>query len=402
MNRKVLNFSMAFLVLCMAACGAKNSTEKNGRQQANQKNGPNEKGNPRAPSVPSVPDPKDQKIDENNPAGFYSILAKGVPAPVQGAAKSVFHLKILGGRSMKTIDVSHGEADKKKEEAKGYVQKNGLDEMTLTVLEKQIEACTKLDTVAKQKDCKISYDVFLSTGVLLADGQTLFTNATAFKGSIDYITQKTGTAQADFLKAKTPQVYIFVFDSEGKLVVNPLEEKVLLKALPEETKAAKARKEFFAADSDYVTISLPKSLGSGLTLSSSKAAVSERIYVLGYPLCTGCSANVESAQDQSAKDQSADRTPSINSDGKGLKVTTGLIVHLSAEDLATRMEVKEPQSLDLNKMGFYTADAQLGMAGGPVLNAKGEVLGLHVTSRNYKEGDKIKRVSRMVIPTLQK
>jgi hypothetical protein len=110
------------------------------------------------------------------------------------------------------------------------------------------------------------------------------------------------------------------------------------------------------------------------------AHLKETVFNIGFPSCTGCKNSNREEQD---KDEYADRTPYPNAPGGTLMLSKGIL-------LDGRLTLKALQAdalsslFDLEHMFFTSADAVGGSSGGPMLNAKGEVIGI-VNSGNRVE-----------------
>src|SRR5690606_27617199 len=146
---------------------------------------------------------------------------------------------------------------------------------------------------------------------------------------------------------------------------------VTINIIPEKTRVARLRNTFYAEDSDYVGLALTRPIGVPLKISDKNPYVGQRIFVLGYPACTACSPEDYQVDDP---EDFADRSPGLNSDGKGMKVSTGVL--LSPHGLASFFGRQESSMKywKLDRMLFSTADSNHGSSGGPLVNERGEVV----------------------------
>lgn len=333
--------------------------------------------------------------DLKNDLGFQPLSAPEIPRPVSAAAQSVFALRVLAAgdeNSLRELDVTEG----KGKEIKAKIQaldSETFDNLDKIALIKQVEQCEDHPSKKVQKSCFITVDVRQSTGFIAGSGATLWTNAHVVEGFLNAIEKYENISKENQFKNKK-ELRIFVFDRDGKLLINPYKDKVTLQVLPKETEVAKFRNNFYAEDSDYIGLSLSRSIGNPLPIAKEKSNVGNRVFVLGFPACTGC--QPQNVQVKEMEDF-ADRTPGMNSDGKGMKVSSGVIVN--SEGLASFFGIQETSMSywRLDRMLFSTADSNHGSSGGPVLNEKGEVLAIHRGGKSRLINGKHKRVSQAVI-----
>ena len=328
--------------------------------------------------------------------GFYPVTAPGVPAPVAATADSIFILKVLafdGEDSIRQVDVSNGQGRAEKARVQALDPKVA-DDMDKLVVIKQIEACERYPDVENQKTCVISGSIHTGSGFVAGDGKTLWTNAHVVENSLKYLEYIRKTPVADQLKDHG-RVAIFVFDAHRRLVVDPNVDAIFLKVIPAMTATAAETKTFYAQDSDYAAVSLSRPIATPLKIAARGVGPTERLFVLGYPLCTGCTPADVVIEDPN---DFVSRAPRPNSDGQGLKVTSG--VTITAEERGEFFgQAVNAENFNLRRMLFSTADSQHGNSGGPVMNARGEVIAIHAGGLSKLVEGQMRRVSRAVIPT---
>ncbi len=222
--------------------------------------------------------------------GFYPINSPGLPRGVVVAANSVFQLRVIAAaddRTIRQIDVTGGKGRVIKEKILAMKTKVGFDDMDKTVIIKEIEFCERSKDIEAKKACPIELDVRESAGFLLGNGHTLWTDAHAVEGNMNFIEKYSQKSKADQIRDKQ-RLGVFIFDKNGQLLVDPYVDEVHLSISPAPIPIARYGDTFYAEDSDYVALSLAKNIGSPLRAAAKRIAPGDRIFILGFPLCTGC------------------------------------------------------------------------------------------------------------------
>lgn len=380
---------LVLMLLLASSCGASNSISST----------PTNPLEPRPLGGNNLGEKADRPLNFGNGLGFYPVNTQGIPKEVVAAAASVFRLRVIAAgneSSLNQIDVSGGKGRDFKQKIRNLEARSGFDEMDKMVLIKQIEFCERFSDIEDQKTCILATDIRKSSGFLKGNGHTLWTNAHAVEGNMNFIEQYGQKSKTDQLRDKQ-RLGIFIFDSNGRLLVDPYVDEVHLTIAPEQTSVAQLRNSFYAEDSDYVGLSLAKDIGAPLKVSSKNMTIGDRIFVLGYPACTGCDPSETLKVDDPL--DFADRSPGPNSDGTGLKVSIGFILNTNGLSSFFGVQENSMKLWRLDRMYFNTADSNHGSSGGPLVNEKGEVVAIHSGGKSRQTSGKLVRISRSVVPS---
>lgn len=315
------------------------------------------------PAAAPAPTPGDAGVfGTDGGLGFYSLQTPGLPAGVAAAGDSVYEVRVVANskNSARFIDVSRG---------RGAVEKRKILRMPLseheanskTVVLKQIEFCESQE-LSHQKACPVFTESAMGSAFVIGDGASMMTAAHVVEHVMDIVEQNAEVPKSlQFVRHQ--RVLIFVFNRSGQLVVDPFLEPITLEKAPRETYVARMRRNFYAEDSDYVTLRLSKSLGKPLHFAAARPVVGQRVFVLG-------------------------------SDGKGLKVSFGRVVPHAGLTNFFGMNAGSLHFWELQSMVFSSADSQHGQSGGPVLNEAGEVVSVHGGGRTRRKNGVVVRISR--------
>jgi hypothetical protein len=322
--------------------------------------------------------------------GFYSLQTPGLPAGVAAAGDSVYEVRVVANshNSARFIDVSRGRGAVEKRKIL-RLPESELDTNSKTVIVKQIEFCESQE-LSHQKACPIFTENAVGSAFVIGDGASMMTAAHVVEHVMDIVEQRAEVPKS-LQFAKHQRVLIFVFNRSGQLVVDPFLEPITLEKAPRETYVAQMRKNFYAEDSDYVTLRLSKPLGKPLHFAVARPVVGQRVFVLGYAACTGCA--MPDSSEISGLDL-ADRSPAPNSDGKGLKVSFGRVVPYAGLTNFFGMNAGSLRFWEMQSMVFSRADSQHGQSGGPVLNEAGEVVSVHGGGQTRRKKGALVRISR--------
>lgn len=409
----ILPISAFFILECLVGCGKSSKQVTGSRESIEPKNSVETK------KPADFPIDSQLTLNLDNPRGFYPLNVKGLPDVVRAAGSSVFELRVLAAgenRLLRVVDVSNGQGSKFKDNIRkmktssidansmntSSMNTGSLDENDKTVLIKQIESCEGNKDITYQMNCLITFDIRKSTGFLTGEGSTLWTNAHVVDGFMSFVEKfrdvkfrkKSKFNKFKKIFSEKQRIAVFIFNKEGELLLNPYLDQATIGMAPPMTYMARVRNTFFAEDSDYIGLSLSRPIGKPLKVADKLPLFGQRIFLFGYPACTAC--NPESFQVEDPNDF-ADRSPGPNSDGKGLKVSSGVL--LEPKSQASFFEVQESlmDYWQLDRMFLSTADSNHGNSGGPLLNERGEVVAIHTGGKSRIIDGKVKRISRSVI-----
>lgn len=323
--------------------------------------------------------------------GFYSPTDSKLPKATQDAADSVFEIRtgfiqdLENYSDVKVVDIST--AAKKALILQKIEQMP--DQRDQIVYRSFVAFCEKKSNT---QECPLPESIANGSGFISGNGSKLWTNAHVVEKMVQTraVTHEKSISDVLASKANFP---IFVFDKTGKNVFNGLEQEISFADLPATTQLSKTSKSFYDVDNDYISITLPLSLGKPLEISPDAEKEGDQIYVMGYPYCTDCE-DPSGSNDLSFEN----RYPYDNAEDCLQKVTIGEI--LSEEEFGNLAQVNSQliNLLDKDKFIASTADSQFGMSGGPILNSEGKVVGINAGSKALKKYDGLKIYSRGVRP----
>lgn len=326
--------------------------------------------------------------------GFKTLQDASAPFFVEDVSKSVYKVQIVSEDSPNDIRVFDLASDEFKAfEAKvNSLPKEQLSSQEKITVLKQIERC-KRDHLEKQCPILLTFEratAFLAGG----DGSYLLTNAHVVHR---YLALRAAIEKKTIVELlKEPQwVPIFLFDRNGNLIFDPYQNPptIVRYGIPSGL-ALTSENGWYAEDSDYVVIKLPIPIGKPLKIADSKTS-SETLFRFGYPSCTGCL----EAPNKTDPNLNVDRKPYLNSNGQDLYWTAGR--NLKLTETADILGISSSDFEFSHKANwiFFSADAQVGMSGGPILNKSGEVIGVFAGSKpKIKEDGSMIVISRGVRP----
>jgi len=294
--------------------------------------------------------------------GFWPIDDEQIPGSVRDAASSTYQVFFPGT----------GSAPMKREDAKmslRFSELSGTKSAVLTKLNQlELELCLRHP---KMKECVLSTMPQSSTLFSLEDGR-IATAAHAIKNYIQRVMSLPGVQNLSVSK-KMDIIYelpipVILREKNGKIHSVVLKiNKILQQSL---SSFAEYSDSSFGSDGLLMTIEKGFEVKQGLKFANAKVADTEIIYAVGVPGKT--------------TDRSLLGVP--DAAGFDMRVTFG--PKLSLDQLISVIgggEVLGPQDRDLlaqHVIAFY-GDGYGGMSGGPILNKKGEVVGIFNGTKKF-------------------
>lgn len=308
--------------------------------------------------------------------GFNSINESSTPFILHKSASSVFKVEIVSEDQMSDLRVFDLQSDEFKvfESKMTSMNEEMLSAHERVTILRQIERC-KRDKIEKACPIMLTFEratAFLAGG----DGSFLITNAHVVQRYLKLKASMQGKTILEILK--TPQwIPIFLFDKDGKLAFDPyLTPPAIIKFGKPSAFALTNGSGWYGEDSDYVVIKLPVPLGMPLEIAKSKN-IGEKVYRLGYSSCTGCPLQ----PNRTDPELNMSRGLIGNSNGKDLFWTSGQTVGLQQTSDFLGISLTVFDSSNKENWLFFSADAQVGMSGGPIVNELGEVVGVFAGSK---------------------
>lgn len=301
--------------------------------------------------------------------GFRTVDSSA-PANVAAAADSVFEIRMATEKSasdVRAIDLTNpafANADERVDKM------TFLDGLGKQVVHRQIANCR---TRKIESMCPVMFSIEKATGFLVGgDGSYLITNAHVITRYLELLQSYSPGKSMEQIIQDQPHIPVFLFDRAGKLVFDPTEIRVDLVKTGVPSYQAKMQNKWFAEDSDYVVLHLGKVIGKPLKIGQ-RAQAGDQLTHIGYPACTGC----ELAPDKDDPLLNQRRPGGLDSSGDGLKWASPgpSISWLDAVSLLA-LPYGYASHFRSSDMIFFASDAQVGMSGGPILNSRGEAVGI--------------------------
>jgi hypothetical protein len=227
-------------------------------------------------------------------------------------------------------------------------------------------------------DCKISLKYNSSTIVLTGEGTTAQTSFHTFRESLlpkVYEDLRNGLSMDQVARSLYQTVIpAFVYNSDGHLIGTPENLTVQVEGLTGPQMGMLAHgSNSIPAYMDGMKLRFSKKIGSGVKISAQKSKLDESVVMLGYP------------------DKTDQHWGANGSDGQSLYCTIGKVI--TPQDWSARLK-KAGWPYDFDQLSayekyLYQTNAVLtstvsmsGMSGGPILNAKGELIAVHSSGSN--------------------
>lgn len=321
--------------------------------------------------------------------GFYNPNDPQLPPNLKTAANSVYQVRTAyfedyeNYSDLDAVDLTQTDI----KEVYALIDKSSGDKQQKEIQKAFLRKCK---TPEEKQSCIIPLKINIGSGFITGSGNKLWTNAHVMEKMLDTKAKTNEKTVSDILKTKNTMP-LFIFDKDGNMVFNGLEQEVTFSAVPHETQVGKTSGSFYGVDSDYLAIQLPKNIGKPLRVASH--LTSDQVAVIGYPACTGC----ETPEGQDPLEY-MDRAPFQNAEDCIEKVTGGKLITPDTFGQLLQINQQLINSLDKRTFVAYTADSQHGMSGGPILNFEGEVIGIHAGGKSVQSQNGVQRLSRGVRP----
>lgn len=319
--------------------------------------------------------------------GFHDPNDPNLSSPIKKASESVYEIRTLFVNDLNNLSDLQAFHPSKKQSVLTAIDNLASDKRDKEIMKVFINTSCSTSV----QECYLPTASNIASGFITGDGKTLWTNAHVLEHLI--LTKSVlGKKAINQIFKESGKAAIFIFNKKGEMVFNGLERSISFKVVPKPTNLAKAKGNFYAEDSDYIALDLGVKLGEPLKVSKTKVNPGDSLSIVGYPVCTGCDA--PEGMDQ---DEFTDRYPFENAGDCEEKVTQGEALSL-ADWAEAALVNKHFMSIVGPSFIGNTADSQHGMSGGPILNNKGEVVGIHAGGKTVKEYGSFDRYSRGVAP----
>jgi hypothetical protein len=321
--------------------------------------------------------------DLNTQLGFKALKSSSTPPFLNSVSQSVFEVLVPSAPSPEDVlffNLNSPEFEQFKNRM-ASLPESAISKQERIVVEKQIENCRR---EKQEKQCGLFLTIEKATAFLAGgDGSYLLTNAHVVNRFLHMAAKTENKTVLDYLKVPR-SVPIFLFDRSGNLVVDPYTmPPVLIKFGTPSLMAFIGGSGWYGDDSDYVVLQFTTPIGRPLTIANT-VTIGESLYHLGFASCTGCG----EAHNTTDPELNRDRKDSGNSDGKTLYWTApGPLVSLDQAISILKAPAKFFEGSHKDNWIFFRSDSQVGMSGGPIVNTKGEVVGVYAGSKPIIKND---------------
>ncbi len=285
--------------------------------------------------------------------GLWPVNSPHLPPAVQRAAGSTFRIMAAEGDRVPYAKI-FGQISL--QQALSRLQAMPLsadfDAGTKEIYRFQLLECVRL----KQADCRLFDGISYGTAFVTGDGLDVRT-------ALHIVEAPTKEIYASRMVNRIPMVLI---DGTGRIVAGPQELNARIVAIPPNAlNIDPYGKDLGKFSHDQVVIRIDKKIAPPIPLASARPPVGQEIFIAGIPKATD--------------DRSVYFAP--DSDGISVRVSRGTI--LSAEQMNQRYRLTG-STLTPEQLAAFTHDGILNTAdgtprlsGAPMLNARGEVLGIY-------------------------
>lgn len=302
--------------------------------------------------------------------GFNRLNHPSTPPMLVDATNSVFEVRSISEDKVEEIQTWDLTDPKFSDIEKKLDALPSLDEKEKFIIKRQISNCR---TRGNEKQCTVFLGIERGTAFLAGDSTTLWTNAHLVSRFLKIRAALSQKSVGDILK-EDGRVAIFLFDKNGALVFDPFNDSSVVRIYPQPSLMASMRGDWYSEDSDFVGIQLSRAVGSPLKIGSAPID-GENLFRPGFAGCTGCASNPNQTDPELNRDRGVGR----NSDGNGLYWTSGASQGKASVNLFLGTDLSG--LFNMNQMIFFGADAQVGFSGGPILNSRGEAVGIFAGSK---------------------
>ncbi|MBK7845421.1 MAG: trypsin-like peptidase domain-containing protein [Bdellovibrionales bacterium] len=311
--------------------------------------------------------------------GFHPVASELCQISSESARRSTFRM-ILPGERGKSVREVFGDDNFEIRERLLFKLKArrepppSTDDLNI----RELEICLR----EKFQECRLFDSYRNSSIVLIEDGTKAFGAAHVIQQEIFSILSSIPRLRLEtnegMEQLRQIQLLAFIYDSQGNLVGTPENLAVhvdninrgdiaSLKKYVQRTESSLEEGKLFPPHLDLVTLKIDRALGPGINISTSPPIPGEDMWQFGFPRKTsgwkffgGLDSDGNSFY--CSRGKSLDFSQSISNDSLSLK-------NLSLDE--------DEMNLMKKNVIFISASGEHGMSGGPLLNAKGELIAIH-------------------------
>lgn len=319
--------------------------------------------------------------------GFNRLSHPSTPSMLIDVTDSVFEVRSISEDKVDDIQTWDLTDPKFSDVERKIDSIASLDDKERFIIKRQISNCRAR---GNEKQCSVLLGTEKGTAFLAGNSTLLWTNAHMVSRFIKLRATLAQKSIGEILRSDG-RVAIFLFDKNGSLVFDHFTDSSAVTIYPEPSFVALLRGDWYSEDSDFVGIQLSQAIGTPFKIGMAPNE-GESLYRPGFAACTGCLKN----PNQTDPDLNRDRGDGRNSDGNGLYWTDGLNQGMASVNSFLGADLSG--FFNMKQMIFFSADSQVGFSGGPILNNRGEVVGVFAGSKPRIYDSKMVVLSRGVRP----